>query len=372
MNLIEISIKWKQNFFGRIALHIFFWSFIFFWFWKDFTTISVPKSNADYFVILAEILNLVLSFYLLSFVLQKSFKTNISHFFVFLFLLFIANEYFVYFLFMNPFIHRFEHHYNIGILKMLLTAQKETLWWNMWTNRKIIYVTMAFHFFYLVVPFSIKTVYELYKYVEKNHKLEKEKIALELSFLKSQVNPHFLFNTLNNIYSMMVDTDEKAAATVLKLSDLMRYCLYESSHDKIALTREINFLDDYIDLERIRLSKRASINFEKIGNFNSLQIPPLILLTFIENAFKHGIHSTKEVASVNIKLVVRDENIIFEVVNTVPSKSIITDLNKVGGIGLINARKRLEHFYTDNYSLVIEKSETHYTVKLYIKLNHES
>lgn len=205
----------------------------------------------------------------------------------------------------------------------------------------------------------------------KNLVLEKEKLNLELGFLKSQVNPHFLFNTLNSVYSRIFDTDEKAADLILRLSELMRYNLYETNLPTIALDKELAYIQNYLDLERNRLSDRyVVIDYEQSGDASAYQITPLLLITFVENAFKHGIKGAIKPAYVQIRADVTANQLVFRVENSVPDRLPVTDNSdkKSGGIGLENIRKRLAALYQDKYELVLIATENTYEVTLIIQL----
>lgn len=201
-------------------------------------------------------------------------------------------------------------------------------------------------------------------------KLEKENIKLELSFLKSQINPHFFFNTLNNIYSLIEDKDEAAANILLQLSDLMRYTLYESNHSSIPLQHEVKFIRDYVELERIRHKHNVTINLhskELAGNF---EIAPLILINFVENAFKHGVKSTIAASQVDIRIELENGTLLFFVQNSKPDRLSRDGIH--GGIGLLNARRRLELIYPGQHELTIKNEPALYTVCLKIELHEKN
>ncbi len=200
-------------------------------------------------------------------------------------------------------------------------------------------------------------------------KLEKENMRLELNLLKSQINPHFFFNTLNNIYSLVEDKDELAASIILRLSDLMRYSLYESNQDAIPLVQELNFIQNYVELEKIRHKEYVSITLRTGEIPRNLVIPPLILVTFVENAFKHGVKTTIEASRVNIDVQVNGNELAFFIENSKPQK-LSRDATH-GGIGLVNVHRRLDLIYPGRYQLLIKNEPTTYTVDLKIKL-HEN
>lgn len=237
----------------------------------------------------------------------------------------------------------------------------------------IIYNTILFHsslFFALL----IKSTKDLFKSILQKHKLEKEReylknenIKLELNFLRAQINPHFFFNTLNNIYSVIIDKDEFAADLVLKLSDLMRYSLYESGNEKISLKDELKFICDYIDLEKIRHKEHVKINVNIKGNPDPYVIPPLILVTFVENAFKHSVNNTIDASWVNFFIQIQNSGLTFTAQNSKPSR-----LNKEktqGGIGIANLRRRLDIMYPGRYQLKIDDHPLEYTAELKLQLN---
>ncbi|MCP2045919.1 sensor histidine kinase [Pontibacter sp. HSC-36F09] len=202
-----------------------------------------------------------------------------------------------------------------------------------------------------------------YEANKRNAMLQKEKTEMELNFLRAQIHPHFLFNTLNNIYGMVME-NERAGQVVLKLSDLLRFSLYESSGKRIPIGREVAFLADYINLEQIRHhNTRVSIsyNFEHIQN-NETPIVPLLLISFVENAFKHGVNATIGKAWVHISLKQENETILFEVENSTPPKK--SEKSSVAGIGIENTKRRLALLYPEKYQLNISETADSFKVSL--------
>lgn len=197
---------------------------------------------------------------------------------------------------------------------------------------------------------------------------QQEKEA-ELKLLKAQLNPHFLFNTLNNLYGLSVVKSDKLPNLMLKLSDLLRYSLYETSTIFVPLTKEITYLENYIALEKIRLEDKTDINFETSGNFIAVKIAPMLLIVFVENAFKHLGDLSDDSSSVKIKITENNGNINFSCTNTVDeSKQENHQLEKgKSGIGLQNAKKRLELLYPEKHNLHIQEKDNSYSVTL--KLN---
>ncbi|WP_372776511.1 sensor histidine kinase [Mangrovibacterium sp.] len=200
---------------------------------------------------------------------------------------------------------------------------------------------------------------------EKERKeLEKEKLKTELAFLKGQVSPHFFFNTLNNIYSLIgIDTDE-AQEAVLKLSKLMRYLLYESEDGNSKLSDEINFMNHYIDLMKLRISNKVELQISLPERVPEITIPPLLFIAFIENAFKHGI-SYRDLSFIHIKMEVNEKNIVFETRNSI-GKNTAEGESKYSGIGLENVKKRLSLIYPDSHEMTISRTNDTFKVRLEI------
>jgi len=221
----------------------------------------------------------------------------------------------------------------------------------------------------IITGFSIGLkVIEQHSISEKRQKeLEKEKLNSELAFLKNQVSPHFFFNTLNNIYSLIEINTDDAQGAVLKLSKLMRYLLYESEHGKTNLDNEISFMKHYIDLMKLRLSPKVELKVDLPENESNLEIPPLLFIPFIENAFKHGI-SYREKSFIHISMVVENDRVKFLCVNSLGQHTEKNEDENHSGIGLENVRKRLNLIFPDKHNLVIEPSDTDFRVLLEIEI----
>lgn len=193
---------------------------------------------------------------------------------------------------------------------------------------------------------------------------EAEKANAELSFLKAQVNPHFLFNTLNNIYSLAVSKSEHTAGSIMKLSNIMRYITDEAREDKVDLQQELDCMRDYIDLQQLRLGKNAQVMFTLTGKTEWKKIPPLLLMTFVENAFKYGI-SNHEPSPIVIRVETGEKELYFETINKLYEKK--TQLERTG-IGQQNALKRLQHMYPSKHNISLDSNNGFYTVKLTLQL----
>ena len=192
---------------------------------------------------------------------------------------------------------------------------------------------------------------------------ENEKLNTELSFLKSQVNPHFFFNTLNNIYSLAVVRSEKTAPAVMKLSSIMRYILTETQSDRVPLRNEVDFIHNFIDLQQVRLTDKVTLNFSAEGEMDTLLVAPLLFIPFVENAFKYGV-STKESSNITIEISTEGNKIIFMAKNyVVPSEN---NLMENTGIGINNVKRRLELIYPGKHQLTTVEKDNYYTVHLEI------
>ncbi len=186
---------------------------------------------------------------------------------------------------------------------------------------------------------------------------------MELLHLKSQVNPHFFFNTLNNLYGLVGTDKEKAQKLILKLSDMMRYSIYEGEKEYVALEEEIQFLQNYIELHQMRYRKEITIKFEE--NINSDQkITPLLFIILLENAFKHGVENLRENAFIEIKITSEDNKVQFSIVNNFDPDEI----PEKAGIGLKNLKRRLELMYPNRHQLIFSKKENIYETYLTLEL----
>jgi len=193
--------------------------------------------------------------------------------------------------------------------------------------------------------------------------LENQRLSAELAFLKSQINPHFLFNSLNSIYSLAYQRSETTPEAILKLSEIMRYMLYECNDDRVDLAKELQYLHNYIDLQKIRFGEKAFINFKVEGVIDTQQIVPLILIAFIENAFKHGVANDPSTPIV-ISIDVNATNLQFYIQN----KKHMNNRDQSGGIGLNNVRRRLNLLYPNKFILNINDEIQTYTCELSLRL----
>jgi two-component system, LytTR family, sensor kinase len=203
--------------------------------------------------------------------------------------------------------------------------------------------------------FFLKSIKDLVE----SEQLKKEKIATELAYLKSQINPHFLFNTMNNLYGLSLSEPEKTPDVILKVSAMMRYMLYESNEELVLLTKEVEYLNSYIELEKIRYEGQTYIDFTVEGNITNKLIPPILLISFVENIFKHGdIQSPQNAVEISLK--VEDRRLIFKQKN----KTVIREKDKMGGLGLKNVERRLSLLYPGKHSVNVKNTNGIYESEL--------
>lgn len=205
----------------------------------------------------------------------------------------------------------------------------------------------------------------LLKTREHVSQLKEEKLNAELSSLKSQINPHYLFNTLNSIYALSVKKDERAPEAIINLSGLMRYVIKEANDYKIPLSKEIGYIGNYVDLQKARIDNTAFVSFECSGTAGNKQIAPLILITYIENAFKYGINPDVDNCIINITLQITEAGIRLHVFNKKAQRSNHLEST---GIGMSNTGERLKHLYPDKHLLQVSENDESYSVILTIDL----
>jgi two-component system, LytTR family, sensor histidine kinase AlgZ len=225
------------------------------------------------------------------------------------------------------------------------------------------------NFFALIAVWCFVSTIVLFKHWLKKQQAwmqaEKEKVTAELQLLKAQVHPHFLFNTLNNIYSFSLENSPKTPQLILKLSSLLSYMLYDCKADRVPLEKELDVMKDYVDLEKERYGDRIEISWQVEGDIDSKAIAPLLLLPFLENAFKHGTSEQLETPWLSFDLSVKGAVLKCKVVN---SKNDFEPVEK-RGIGIDNVKKRLHFLYPDNHELKMDDEGDFYVVSLMLRLN---
>ncbi|ASZ11446.1 histidine kinase [Chitinophaga pendula] len=212
----------------------------------------------------------------------------------------------------------------------------------------------------------IKIARQWFRSEQQREELKVANLNAELRFLKSQINPHFLFNCLNTIYSLAHKRSEETENAIVKLSTIMRYMIYESNEDKVPLQKELLYLQDYIDIQRLRLPEAISVKYEVKGDPGRLTIEPMLLIPFVENAFKHGV-SYAEHSFIDIDISIVRKEIVMEIRNSVFKQRVAEQ----GGIGLQNVRKRLELLYEDDHEISIVTRDDQFIVNLKMMLKDD-
>lgn len=216
------------------------------------------------------------------------------------------------------------------------------------------------------VGLSVSVIQEWLKSEERKKEVEHEKINTELSLLKSQINPHFFFNTLNNIYSLAITKSDETASSVLKLSSIMRYVLTETQHDFVPLSQEIEFIKNFIDLQWVRLTEKVKVSFTVDGNTENKIIAPLLFITFVENAFKYGV-STVDNSTISIRISATENHVVLDVQNSI-SKTAKHFNGNTTGVGIANVKRRLELLYPHKHKLTTTEKDNQYIVHLELHL----
>lgn len=235
--------------------------------------------------------------------------------------------------------------------------------------RSNMYESLYYNFFstlwYLGLMLSLKLSIDWYSQQLLIQRITVEKLNAEVDFLRAQVNPHFLFNILNNLYALTLKKSEQAPDVVLKLSSMMEYMLYDSNDDKVLLDKELEYLQNYVALERLRFGNEAVITFNIANVPSGLTIAPLLLLPLVENAFKHGLSRQTANSELNIDIAFNDSVLTVKVENTRP---LVPAEPLKGGIGLSNLRKRLALLYRSKYDLQLKDEPSLFSALLIIEL----
>ncbi|HYG37138.1 MAG TPA: histidine kinase [Cytophagales bacterium] len=229
---------------------------------------------------------------------------------------------------------------------------------------QVVSVTLFISFFVGMLRFAS----EWFEFEATKKEVENERLLAELNFLKEQINPHFLFNTLNNLYYLAYTKSPNTTEVIAKLSQMMRYMIYDSNHPKVILSKEIEYMENYISLERLRLNNQIPIDFSIRGNPDQAMIAPLILITFLENAFKHGVSNNNPDSWVKVLINISDDQCLYKVENSKLSES--GKHEQKSGIGLQNVKRRLELSYPEKYTLTVEDHPQSYSVELILNLKN--
>ncbi len=335
MNKFKINKKFFKN---SIANHIYFWVYIFF----VILMIAIALNQKLYTALgisLSMLLFMMKPIYEHFFILSKYF--NKAKYFLYIFWLFVltfGNGFLGYYIFVKLFGLQ-SNGYQVSIDIFLL----------------------------LIISTSIKFTAQGYYNQVRYHKMETKQVEAELNSLKGQLNPHFLFNTLNNIYSLSLDENKKLPTVILKLSDLMRYILDSSKKSEVDLEDEIKFINDYIDMEKIRLRDNSIIEFNSEGDFSKMKIAPMLFLPFLENIFKHGVNPENGKLETKIELCSSNDKITFSTSNKNYTKLDANNSLSTKN-GLENIKQRLELLYPNKHKLEILNNGFTFEINLVLEI----
>ncbi len=232
--------------------------------------------------------------------------------------------------------------------------------------KKSLYDNIIPHFFLVIAGAAVKLMLDYGKLQQRMIETAKEKAEAELNFLKSQINPHFVFNSLNSIYFLINKENEAARGALHKFSEMLRYQLYEMNDDTIAIEKEIRYLHDYMDLQQLRKDEKYTVQFNCAPEVKGFSLAPLLLVPFVENAFKHISHFNTSDNFVRVEMFMEKGVFIFSVAN---STEHMPPTVKKEGIGLQNVKRRLELLYPGRYALKIENNPTIFIIQLNLQLS---
>ncbi len=221
---------------------------------------------------------------------------------------------------------------------------------------------------FMILGVGFRSLFGWMDQKRRTEKLELQNGRSELALLRSQLNPHLLFNTLHAIDRLIFDNQKAASGSLIKLSDMMRYMLREAKEDLVPVSKELRYIEDYLDLERLRFKNPDFLKYSADGNFSGMKIAPMLFIPFIENAFKHGIDSNSE-EGVSILIKQIGGSILFNCRNTI--QHIESEKDQTSGIGLDTVKKRLAMIYPDSHNLEINQDSTYFTVDLKIRLHED-
>ena len=357
----QINYLFSQGLQHRVGRHILFWITIYLVFTVAQSSF-VSKSQDTFTIILLNLpgmFPLVVAAYFLNYYLIPKFF-NRQRFVSFL-ILFAVSAYFICVLarFIN--VHIAEPLYMEGGFEQESISEIVVQLPHLFT---VYFPEIYLIAFAMTVLKQQKSQFEM---KQRNILLEKERASSELNFLKAQIHPHFLFNTLNNLYVLSLKKSDKAPETIIKLSEILDYILYQGDDDFVSVEKEVKLLDNYIALEQLRYGNQLEVSFIKNIENASVKVSPLLLLPLVENAFKHGASGSLDAPLIQIELNIKDQQLFFKVFNTKSFCSKTVKTNNKPGIGLSNIRRQLALIYRE-HDFAIQESKEDYLVTLFINL----
>ena len=338
----------QESVFIRYKLHyLLFWIVLFFvWYYLRFEDYS--SARKAFYITLIKVVDLALMVCLTNYILipKLLYKKRYILFTVSFILMVIASSLI-----------------KMNIIGHILNAPDLLSWDRGWKTK--IYNNIIPHFFLVIAGAAIKLVMDYARVQQRITEMAKEKAEAELTFLKSQINPHFLFNSLNTIYFQIDKNNPEARETLHKFSEMLRYQLYEMNVDSIPIEKEISYLEDYVDLQKLRKDDNFAVSFKCSPEVKGFSIKPLLLIPFVENAFKHISHDPTRMNFIDLQCNRSNGTFHFSLENS-RDKNEVTD--KVGGIGLNNVKRRLELLYPGKHLLEIKEENNSFKVNLQIKV----
>lgn len=345
MNISINQIVRSKHF--KVIYHIAFW--IFTWVFYVYTYIRYEEMNIYTFLVsLSNLIVAMATIYTLNYYVIPKFllKQKYLKFIVYLIITLLLSFYFQLLL---------TFWFFIRLITTMLPMFPGML--------DVVYLFLNMYFIVLL-GISIK-LFKRWNFKEKQEQeLQKEKVEAELKMLKTQINPHFLFNTLNSIYVLAMKNSTNTADTVLKLSDILDFILYKNDAEWVLLSDELNIVKNYVELEKIRFGDRATIDLNESIKNKDYMIPPMIIIPLVENAFKHGVAKSMEKSWIKINV---DENTTALTIEISNSRKIVDPEKESKGIGLVNVKRRLEILYKENFEFIKTENTYTFTVKLIIK-----
>ena len=352
--LTNLILGQYDSFIQRVALHLLMWLLMCVVYYVVYNRLD-PSPIVVFLISAKDLLCVMLIFYFMFYISHHIVKESSLFFYIiYLFLGFlfwnVATSVFFAILINNTsleFSDGFKQYANLLIYPNVI---------NIFSAKLILYQLQDFVFM-AMPPIYVKTMIEISRTLNKNTVLSNEKLELEISFLKSQINPHFLFNNLNNIYLLALKKDNNAPEMIMSLSNMLRYTLYDSDSEKVLISEEIAFVRSYIELEKMR-HIHGNIKLSIKGEERGVYVIPFVLSTLVENAFKHGISPKRQSYNINIEINIEKSSTTFKVVNDFVLK--YNDLNKKGGVGLRNMLSRLKIYYGNKYEYNIDLVDNMY------------
>jgi len=350
--------KKLQPKYSRFLLHLFFWILVYLFFIVFYGRSSRDYGTSIIFVSMLLPLSIITTYFLNYFIIPRYlFTKKYGKFVLFVFYTFVVS------IWLEMFI-------SLVVFILITNYQADQMNPSSFDGLLL----MVGLYFIIIIAVAIKLVRRSFQIQKKNTELDFRRFQMELKLkeaelklLKAQVHPHFLFNTLNNLYGLTLEKSDDAPKLVLQLSEILDYILYRCDEKLVSLDEELANLKNYIEIEKIRYSGKLKLSTDFPKKTGIQKIAPLILLPFVENAFKHGVSHFPGVAFVNIKISIVETNLFFRIVNS-KNPAAINQTEHSKGVGLKNVRKRLDLIYPGKYMLKIDETEETFSVNLTLQL----